>query len=556
MLAKSTTMGSFTYASVTNLFSSSLLPTPAQQAELSDLLRSNSGPRDPTSARSVIAGSRLELARYNIDIRILKAALEGIISDRDAFQLHVDRCSSLFAPIRALPPEILVKIFAFSETSHFGLDFISDRRINPREHMERLAKHELLRLSRVCSVWRSVIMGTPSLWATIHVDLDEWWLPSASHRLDPLLSAAIERAGSFPLKFSLRARMSAGDHRGRNLRVLAQCCARWQSLSLWIHSGEFRHLASIKGNIPLLEKLDIHGDWLQEFDVFEDAPRLPPLVPWDQLRALDFEDGNAENLRSFMSLIPRCPNLSSVKFLALDVSDLTTPLALQPIQCNTNCLSVTLRNTRDSLPAHCTRVVSDMLDCFTLPCAKQLAFRMDSPWPLRWANSTFMAFLSRSSSSATITSLALEGIAIEAHELLESLPALPRLETVSLADLLPTSEAPGPVSPADVHADCIIVTDELLRQLRWTPDDPCLVPCLRVFSCTSLFRFTPQMMLDFVASRAEACRIAAAASRFELRMRRHPEVPPVLDPALIAGLDVLQRGGDIWYCIDIVTVEP
>ncbi|KAJ6574557.1 hypothetical protein B0H19DRAFT_934429, partial [Mycena capillaripes] len=165
---------SHAYASVKNLFSSSLLPNLSQESELSDLLRTNSVPAEPgplaSHIRSVIASSRSEVGRYDINIRTLRAALDKLVSERDILERHAHRCRSVFAPIRSLPPELLLKIFAHcSPDSQLDNPSGTWNRSARREHMEGLAKPHLLRLSRVCSGWHTVVMGSPSLWATIEV---------------------------------------------------------------------------------------------------------------------------------------------------------------------------------------------------------------------------------------------------------------------------------------------------------------------------------------------------------------------------------------------------
>ncbi|KAJ7152116.1 hypothetical protein C8R46DRAFT_1228976 [Mycena filopes] len=171
------------YASVENIFSSAFLPDSAGSTELSSLLRSNAVPPDPSYFQAVVASAHWEIARYKIDIRTLKHALDNLLSERDTFDLHVARCSSVLAPVRSLPSEILLRIFA----SFGGPDDSSDpwneppQRKTP-EHLQRLAKYELRILSGVCCAWRTIIMGTPSLWTSVEVNFYEWFLPSIARR--------------------------------------------------------------------------------------------------------------------------------------------------------------------------------------------------------------------------------------------------------------------------------------------------------------------------------------------------------------------------------------
>ena len=42
------------------------------------------------------------------------------------------------------------------------------------EEMRRVANIDLLRVSQVCVCWHQLIMGTPSLWSFIDLDLNVW----------------------------------------------------------------------------------------------------------------------------------------------------------------------------------------------------------------------------------------------------------------------------------------------------------------------------------------------------------------------------------------------
>ncbi|KAJ6564636.1 hypothetical protein B0H19DRAFT_1233464 [Mycena capillaripes] len=542
--------GKHTYASVENLFSSRLLPDDAQKTEVSDLVRTNTIPPDSSYFQSIIASSRYELARYNIDIRTLREALDKLLSERDAFRLHADKCSSLFAPIRSLPPEVLLKIFACcSQPSESDYSFISLARIASQQHMERLAKPQLLRLSRVCSHWHTIIMGTPSLWATIEVNLEQWFLPSMAKGLTGLLTVAVERARTCPLRLKIRA--TSSRYAAPGMDFLARCSNRWQTVEIDISSRVFEDISFTSGNFPLLEALDIRGDYLDNLDIFQVAPRLrevtlrfegavaPPPLPWDQLHTLNYETNSSANLCAFMGLILRCTGLTVVKFL-INISVLSLPLALPPVNADLTSLAVTLTN-RCSSSAHATETFSEIIGSFTLPSVTELSFRANSPLPLSWPQRRFLALAARSSFRDTVTSLALHGIIITDVELLVCLAHLPRLESLAIADV------PKP-SADDESTDHIVITDGLLHQLTQTADDANLIPRLHIFRFASLFQFAPQALLDVVSSRVESGRTAVGP--FQLEVHWDPDLAAALDPQIIEQLDALRRRGHISYSVE------
>ncbi|KAJ7433891.1 hypothetical protein B0H11DRAFT_1696169, partial [Mycena galericulata] len=94
------------------------------------------------------------LTRYEVEISRLRAQLETLKSDRGKLQGYYDACSSLLSPIRRVPSEILVDIFA---------------RARPvsRQAEIRLGKTNSFPLSWVCLRWYDIVLGTPTLWDTI-----------------------------------------------------------------------------------------------------------------------------------------------------------------------------------------------------------------------------------------------------------------------------------------------------------------------------------------------------------------------------------------------------
>jgi hypothetical protein len=108
----------------------------------------------------------LELSRYDEQVACIHKQLHDLILERDSLIHYAAGCGSLFAPIRRVPNELLVEIFAMaSQPSR-----ISEG--TPQEEPCRLAKQDLLHLSQVCSHWNHVVMNTPMLWSNIVVDFD------------------------------------------------------------------------------------------------------------------------------------------------------------------------------------------------------------------------------------------------------------------------------------------------------------------------------------------------------------------------------------------------
>ncbi|KAJ7246200.1 hypothetical protein C8J57DRAFT_756820, partial [Mycena rebaudengoi] len=242
---------------------------------LKELLRSNlpAPASDIPHFRDFTTSMPLELSRYNEQVARLQEQLHNLIHDRDSLIYYAAGCGSLFAPTRRVPNELLVQIFAIaSEPSPISED------TTPQEELSRLGKQDLRYLSQVCSHWNSVVMNTPMLWSRIVVDLDLWArLPARRDTLRDLLEASLLRGGSFSLRITLYASGNAQREECRwVLQLLGHHSRRWWRVSLQLDLSFLQFLSSVRGRLPLLERLTIDGwkPWPDNPDIFIVAPRL------------------------------------------------------------------------------------------------------------------------------------------------------------------------------------------------------------------------------------------------------------------------------------------
>ncbi|KAJ6542802.1 hypothetical protein B0H19DRAFT_957834, partial [Mycena capillaripes] len=134
-----------------------------QTAQLQERLRSNSCPSDSevSHCQTIISSSSVELERYDAEILRLKDALRQIELSRKAVEDYSLLCTAIFAPIRQLPAELLVKIFTLCSPAWDSPDYDD---ATEETELRRVAKVHLLQLSLVCSRWHTLAMGTPTLW--------------------------------------------------------------------------------------------------------------------------------------------------------------------------------------------------------------------------------------------------------------------------------------------------------------------------------------------------------------------------------------------------------
>ncbi|KAJ7121736.1 hypothetical protein C8R43DRAFT_1033341 [Mycena crocata] len=204
---------------------------------------------DTRHYHSHIATSVAALAQYDAGIESLQERLRVMIFDRSKLQEYVDGCRGLLSPVRSLPAEILCEVFAqFSSPSLRSHDFKAER--------DNLAKERLLQLSRVCSHWHGLIMGTPRLWSV--VDLAQWNSENDCSSLLRHLKMSLERGKHYPLTISLRLLSPPGStHGGSVLTLLAEQSLRWQFLHLEGYLSALQEILYIRGNLDSLR----HFHW-------------------------------------------------------------------------------------------------------------------------------------------------------------------------------------------------------------------------------------------------------------------------------------------------------
>ncbi|KAJ7147840.1 hypothetical protein C8R43DRAFT_1195090 [Mycena crocata] len=425
------------------------LPTPAESSALRNFLRTTALAPDPS-----------RYPQYDTE-----KALQGLRGDRLKLQDYADGFQAAVAPIRLLPPEILGEIFApLSIPAKDG------------EAVESIAKFDLLRLSRVCSHWHKLIMGTPKLWSNITVDL--FRLPRSggvpSLYFD-LLNASLERGVSHPPTLSVANSTFSRDTFQAIFPLLAQHSHRWKHLDLWIDQlSELRCISHLEKKFDSLETLSLRCSRLcfyTGFGVFETAsrltkvsfgapdPRCCPPFPWHQLRSFACDAGNTADVAALLGLMR---NVS-----------------------HPDAAFETLHRT--------IQLLGQALDCLTLPRLRELSLNSTSsqrpiPWPLH----AFTALDLRSSFCNMLRSLDIRYVAVTQDDLIHSLASLVSLTQLVISDQL--DEISGITE--------ILVTDALLRRLALTSDsDSCLVPQLEFLDCTSLFQFSADAYLDFAMSR-------------------------------------------------------
>ncbi|KAJ7464136.1 hypothetical protein FB451DRAFT_1562008 [Mycena latifolia] len=346
-------------------------------------------------------------------------------------------------------------------------------------------------------------MGTPSLWATIDVDLS-YIQASAMTQITNLLSLSLQRSANSPLTIHLRAESQTA---GPALELVAQHSARWRAADIYILPQVFTYIAAAKGNLPLLELLEIGGSALDQLDVFDTAPKLTevkiscfgadnPQLPWPQLQQVTYEytgptlhivDGFGEGLQ----VMQQCSSACKFSLFDLDFTDQDFPIPhLTPVHSDISELYLSLSD--DGGPEHFLLIVPGC-------CRRKPPFLAAGPM-----GCLLLAVLTLRYSTASIPPWTEE-------DLVECLSEMRVLIDLHIEDVPSSGSGVG---------DHLLVTNSLLQRLTWTADPPCLIPNLGIFAFSSLFTFDDSVLLAFVTSRLVPGQIDAEP--FRLDMWWHP----------------------------------
>ncbi|KAK0229534.1 hypothetical protein EDD85DRAFT_131106 [Armillaria nabsnona] len=239
-------------------------------------------------------------------IQELESEIARLRAEVAVFSPTLDKYHSLHAPIRRLPPELLLSVFGHLEPGPMPL----------KDDAPWL-------LTRVCSSWRELVTHTPTLWSTIKMDIPYgWWNLPKTSAPSTLLTCSLRYSNNVPLDVTLTShrKIPATNHIAA---LLGQHSTRWRSLVA--DSGEF-----IPNNLPALEKLDLRIS-SGRFDTLR-APRLHTLIlgelrsiPFSKFPSLRYLECSIINSAQLITLLEDAKQLT---FLRVDCCERLVPKSL------------------------------------------------------------------------------------------------------------------------------------------------------------------------------------------------------------------------------------
>ncbi|KAF8145772.1 hypothetical protein K438DRAFT_1871447 [Mycena galopus ATCC 62051] len=481
------------------VFSSQLLPTAAQIAQVHQLLRLNATP-SYLHLESIIASSLANVARYDIEIKRMEA-------ERDALQRYYNECRSVYAPVRQLPPEILAEIFSLcsSPTPILYCDGTQEIPDGPNP----VSQPHLLPLLQ----GHNTVMATPCMWANIEVDLHV--------RSLKLLARSLDRSAHCPVAIHLNV---VDEEIQPVFELLGGCADRWRIADLYIGVDACPFSSHVRENLPRLEHLGLGGAGASGIEIFKTAPNLThvvlsrvgsplPKLPWTQLREVTYYSSrplymyNNEVMVDLLGSMSRCSSHCKFNLYDFNVSHFTLPIsALASVRVQSDIPVLRLALLDDDSDEHSRQALGEILRVLTLPCLQILHFHSSNLCPLFWPRDDFLALSLRSSFHNTLTKLFLYDMVIAQDELVGCLSEMKSLRELFIQDV-----------PGDTGSDRpdILITDSLLRRIAWQPDSSRLAPYLHHFSFGSLFLFEDNAFMEFVDSRLDSGATRDAPFRIE-----------------------------------------
>ncbi|KAJ7073050.1 hypothetical protein C8F01DRAFT_1362263 [Mycena amicta] len=383
--------------------------------------------------------------------------------------------------------------------------------------LRTMAGGDLFALEQVCTRFRDVVRGTPSLWSNIFLDMRGFHLccfrttsypanDMYTHlplQVDPqhqhlahawmihLLRQALQRGGDIlPLTITIWAH---DDFPRETLDILNATAHRWQSVALDVPRRMFTCLEPIVGQLASLSALRLvrrhdrrlpwpSSDPLRDkklLQCFTEAPRLSSLdydgsesfrtislLPLEQLSSIQLREVRPAAWRPLLTLMKRFRQDCQL-LLELFIDEAAKMGA--PLEHFFNALDVA---------PHSFSIQRGKIRSDSLPLPGPLSVTGTTTY---WPGAAAIAMFRRLRSRETLHSLTLNNIPFSEQDVVELISELPSLQFLSVSD--------------KAHPAQSVITDSLLAAVLW------LLPQLSVLELHARGDFTDAGMHHFLCAR-------------------------------------------------------
>ncbi|KAJ7644616.1 hypothetical protein FB45DRAFT_298211 [Roridomyces roridus] len=290
--------------------------SPTMENILADLQLGQPGtPSYERQVKACIQAAESNLARIESQIRDLTRL-------RDREEQLISALKPLVAPIRRVPPELLLEIFHAA----FKCDELGWLK-------------QVLAIASVCGHWRRLACTCPRLWnRLLKVDIQK--APSEEYLV--IAKTFLERSGVLPIPVGLHHEHEEAAPLVEYLYTLAP---RW--VSLYFDSSHIGRLCDLPTDaLTTLKSLTVHSHMeisaSSPLQVFLGAPHLRHVflnvwnlrafpMPWSQLTTLTIHC-LAEPAQHYLEILVQCTNVVTVEFMGLRPWSERPPSFSQPVR--------------------------------------------------------------------------------------------------------------------------------------------------------------------------------------------------------------------------------
>lgn len=478
----------------------------------------------PFSSAEILSLAQTDLSRYDSEIERTEEILRKLRLERQELHDYMLPHHAVFAPIRAVPNEILREIFVHAcEENDLTLQSLPPA----------------MTIMRVCSHWYTLALSTKHMWSRFSVRL-----PSRKSSIEDILLLYLDRSKDAPLRFHMEITDGRVTARNILLEKLAVHSHRWIYASFNVPSKLYPNLLPVKGRLPKLTTLGIsRGN--HDTAMFEDVPNLRTIVchgfpnanltiPWDQITSVVFSRcwiGMASQTLSF------CPNLTHVEFSScFRFQKDEDP---ERYQVNLTSMLITSAENGDVWKANGLTLLRGLLHGLTCPELEILDIRLHGP--RAWSQPHVVAFLRRS--ECKLATLRLKNVVLTDSNLKEILNLCPTLTTLVVTE---------PFNP-EIRSHIPIITHDIVSALTFAHlvppldgsgdevDEPgSLLPKLQHLELSGGVSFSLKALLKLLESRTTVMEIGEETTLKSVYVRAH-----IIDEDedVIARLREIRRGG-------------
>ena len=410
----------------------------------------------------LVEAAEADVRGYNSKINWLRQRAATLEVEKRAFEERLLVAKSLLSPIRRLPVEVLLHIFAFcsddneitcTNTRHVGGN------LEEIEATLRIVMYPL-RLMKVCRSWKLIVASNPSLWSILSVNIlitptDVTMGEAMEHAVASVLRAS----RNHPLEIALWQIPGFGGSLHASIMLCVAECRRWSWASLTFPDLQALcdgQLQSLQGNVPLLEHVELYSEArVEETHILAIAPRLRSVkveysptskiaLPWSQLHYVECARGLFAEAVQCLQWAKRLRYFSVEGFCSWDTAD-DSSLLLTPIVSNVDEVHLQLEryhkqeNEQILSMMRCPQIRSLTLGCIDEseedgPEEEEPEENSD-PVNEIVSGPCLCAFLS--SCSKTLTMLTLGSNLLSEEDFINALGLIPQLEVLNIRNVQP-----------------------------------------------------------------------------------------------------------------------